>query len=167
MEFKYAALSCLTYTEYGQQFVQLSRVHLHEKVIEEIPNSCPVYRTRNAVRHTVYISTVSALSTIRHHLYNKGGRTFRIQNGKRKREKALTHNCLASKEMRLVHHRVEIAVVKLNNVGIFRSRTINLCTIVSLLLLLHRPTQLRDEGFEINTLGRRNTRKERKNIMNK
>jgi len=110
---------------------------------------------------------VSALSTIRHHLYNKGGRTFRIQNGKRKREKALTHNCLASKEMRLVHHRVEIAVVKLNNVAIFRSRTINLCTIVSLLLLLHRPTQLRDEGFEINTLGRRNTRKERKNIMNK
>jgi hypothetical protein len=75
----------------------------------------------------IYIYAVSALSTIRHHLYNKGGCTFRIQNRKRKREKALTSNCLASKETRLLHHRVETAVVKLNNVGVFRSLTINLC----------------------------------------
>jgi len=67
-----------------------------------------------------------------------------IQNSEsqEKERESTDTNCLPSKEMRLVHHRVEIAVVKLNNAGIFRSRTINLCTIVSLLLLLHRPTQL-------------------------
>jgi len=72
-----------------------------------------------------------------------------IQNSEsqqKERESTDKSNCLASKETRLLHHGVEIVVVKLNNAGIFRSRTINLCTIVSLLLLLQRKTQLRDEG---------------------
>lgn len=59
----------------------------------------------------------------------------------------------------LLHHRVEIAVVKLNNAGTCRHLPL-IC-----LLLLYRPTEFRDEGFETNIIGRKKQReRERKNF---
>jgi hypothetical protein len=59
----------------------------------------------------------------------------------------------------LLHHRVEIAVVKLNNAGIFRPLPL-IC-----LLVLYRPTEFHDEGFETNIIGRK--KREREKLWNK